>query len=1412
MKIADILVPRHCLGTHCVRGTASRLVRWIGFRFSPQFRQAEPALPCVPRQSLGTSGILIAALLFALSPTPARAVDTDSLRRKQDAQERARDMTRQLLTGILDVQLQQLEENGLKDLPLYRDIALMRKNIGALVNKEMEQVVELLVKGQRGSAAERDETYQQARKMIRQIVTRLATERQNLMRRLKSAELAAQVQRLIVVQTKVWQATKSIPDQLPTKQEAAALAAIEDQGDVKQLFLQLVETLADVSQWGGPLGAGAAEGLQILQAASVGKELDSARSYLGELHFPEAANSQQLVIKGLRLLLEKLNDTENQLSSDKNSGLALAQALTEKQEKLRDKTKQADLTDPKAERLVEEQAAIRKELNDLAAAIGAQPTAAALLEQAKASAYEATGRLFDAKGDEAVAEQGKVLANLAELTQQLAQATDAGMADKSAAELNKQVKDLEQAKADIDRIKAEQTQVDKTAELNVTPAALQEQQVAQSLAKVDDNRSLPKAVMSRLSAAEQVAAAAARELASSPAQAANEPQKATLEKVDRAIERAGAEIAAALDDTRRKAAAVEIGELARAAETLERAAAAERDIAGKAKQAAGEAGMQADAAKQLAARQADLEAIAKSVAQAVEPSSSEAAQAAQAAAQSAAAAREQLDQAAAKPGAESKPAAQQASKASASAAEKLSQAAAKIRRQIDKSAESLVAESTKQLEKVTPVREAVDKSLAEAQSPVAERMERLAQADLAVRDAQAAQERAAGRPAVADAKQMSNALDDARSEQARAEQAAQQLAAGKSASPLETITREQAVAEQTSKLAEAAAKRPQAQAAKAAGKPDPLQEALKDASRAAAQAARSALDGKSPAQAQAARDQAKQALDKAAQMAAEEAQQAANNPATGKPDAAAQKQVGEKAAEAGKLVNPDATPAGESLASAEKSSGEAQKQAQTGNAEQAKAAQEQTAKSLQEAAREIKSARDKLAQEQDQQLAEQGRQAKELANRAAQVDPAALAALRDAQSRATPPAAKTNAKPAANASENAPRAAEAQKQSKQDMERASANLNAREQRIERDKQIAEAVREMTRDQEQAAQDIASRSADLLATPEDDPGAAEQGADPKANAGDGPERALTKSSKRRQAAERLSQAQRQFAQGQRGTGEAAEEMAGQTQIANRPLREAMERASKLPFPNLPSSNRQMNADGSLAAADAGEAAGDQQAGTPNGGIPPKGSSGAGNRPPNAPKPTGGPDDPGSDLAQMLPDDRSELGTGFIPNSPETTAELMAGEDAAAQAAALLGSDYGQKPEGSALAADLGESGEPADERGQGETEKQGQSKGKRQAKSSSSGSSPGSSKDGQTPNNLAVKQGVPEAGAKTDSPGENKKETAAARDADGAARALGQESWFAKLPPDLRKAIRAKAQRPPPRSYEQKLEKYFKSID
>jgi hypothetical protein len=44
------------------------------------------------------------------------------------------------------------------------------------------------------------------------------------------------------------------------------------------------------------------------------------------------------------------------------------------------------------------------------------------------------------------------------------------------------------------------------------------------------------------------------------------------------------------------------------------------------------------------------------------------------------------------------------------------------------------------------------------------------------------------------------------------------------------------------------------------------------------------------------------------------------------------------------------------------------------------------------------------------------------------------------------------------------------------------------------------------------------------------------------------------------------------------------------------------------------------------------------------------------------------------------------------------------------------------------------------------------------------------------------------------------------------RDLKEEPWFAKLPPDVRAAIRNNPQRRPPRGYEERMQRYFKSID
>src|SRR5437868_274936 len=67
-----------------------------------------------------------ALILFLGAPaTFAQSLDTPVLRRRQEAQERAREATRELVSSILDIQLQQLSENGLQEMPVFRDVQAM---------------------------------------------------------------------------------------------------------------------------------------------------------------------------------------------------------------------------------------------------------------------------------------------------------------------------------------------------------------------------------------------------------------------------------------------------------------------------------------------------------------------------------------------------------------------------------------------------------------------------------------------------------------------------------------------------------------------------------------------------------------------------------------------------------------------------------------------------------------------------------------------------------------------------------------------------------------------------------------------------------------------------------------------------------------------------------------------------------------------------------------------------------------------------------------------------------------------------------------------------------------------------------------------------------------------------------------
>ncbi|MFP6764217.1 MAG: hypothetical protein VB858_11380, partial [Planctomycetaceae bacterium] len=390
-------------------------------------------------------------LVFSLI-VPAGAVDKLSLRRKQIDQQRARAMARKLVSSAITIQLSQLEDNGLTELPIYGEIRSMQKNIGLLVDDEMADVVQLFLNAQKiQSIQKREAAFVKARQTIREIVIKLAIERQNLLKRLKNAEIAEQVKRLINLETEAAQTTKKLPEMATTQKEAAAVRTIEDQRDVKELFLHLVETLADVSKWGGPIGQGAGQGLVILKQEQTGTHLDKAGTELEATRYSSAEVAQAQVISGLKKLLEQVLRTQGVISSDRESLLDQVKELAERQAELRRDVQKGDLSDlQETNEFVKAQNEIREELSQLQDVLPTDSPAETPLQNALEAATEAAEDIFSDRQEEAIESQRSVEGQLANLENALLEDSDRQTADVTAAELSQRVRDLETAREKID--------------------------------------------------------------------------------------------------------------------------------------------------------------------------------------------------------------------------------------------------------------------------------------------------------------------------------------------------------------------------------------------------------------------------------------------------------------------------------------------------------------------------------------------------------------------------------------------------------------------------------------------------------------------------------------------------------------------------------------------------------------------------------------------------------------------------------------------------------------------------------------------------------------------------------------------------------------------------------------------------
>ena len=579
------------------------------------------------------------------------------------AQERARAIAAELVRGVIDAQLRQLEENGLADRPIHADILALRGTIDSLVQREMQEVIDLLGRADAALPAERREIIGEARSRARAIVTRLAAERQQVVRRLKEATLAAEARAVLDRQSRLLKATESLPTLPDGRREQAMLAAIEEERNVKTLLATLQASLADVSNWGGETGATGMAGLRELEKEGVAAAVAAAESRLAAADPAEAAAEQRRAIAGLESVLAAVEGNQAVRRGDAAAAGKDAAALADKAAAMRTEMAKVPLTDESVEKLLAEQSALQESLARLAEQARAEPAAAGLVAKAKEASLEAAAGLLEGDQKRALANQDMVIDSL----EQLAARLEAGKPAAASAEaFARQAAELMKVLESVNGLSKRQEEIGRAAATQPQAVVQAERQVAAAVAKLlDDARAGPKpdpkapngeqATSGNLPAAVEQRLQMAAEAAANVAQAQS-PQAAesALQAATEAMQSAAREIANAVADARRAELAAKAGELSRAAEVAERAAAAERGIAEAAKQAAQQAAKQpgADAddstaepgpsADHLTAKQAEVAAVSGKVEEAVEKLSPEAAKMIEAARAAMEAARKQL--------------------------------------------------------------------------------------------------------------------------------------------------------------------------------------------------------------------------------------------------------------------------------------------------------------------------------------------------------------------------------------------------------------------------------------------------------------------------------------------------------------------------------------------------------------------------------------------------------------------------------------------------------------------------------------------------------------------------------------------------------------------------------------------------
>lgn len=1218
-----------------------------------------------------TTTTRLSVVLLGLLPCCGFATESNPLAARQQAQDNARSLAVDLVAAVLDVQLRQLEENGLAELPLYRDIQSMRANVSQLAAREMNDIVRLLTEAKSAPPRTADQKWTEAREAIRHVVAQLMAERQKLHRRMNVSRLASQAKAIVVQQERASALSRSLATLAAGERERAALHAIESQVDIESHFQQLLSGLNDVSHWGGEVAAGALDGLKIVRVYEITDQLHQACQALRRADVQATQTAQANAMVGLAALVERLDRLQGLENADRDAALRLVRELIDRQQQVRERCKAAEAQSIAPSSLIELQTSLHAELGKLPLTLAKFPATVPLSEGAKAASLAAIAELFSGQTAQSSDKQGRVITSLAQIVRLLEQQLEGLTQGRSADEWASEVARLTRLTEILER------------------AASSEADIAQHIEQVKELGPLPSIVQARIDELAELTIAGGALLAD-------------------AVRRAAAEVGMELGDARRKHKAVEVGELARAAEALERAAGAEREMV---RQIVGMEGHRftAEQLELWAAEQANVIAVAARIAAGVEHTCAQASQQLRELAPALESAANLLG----KLTADQPPINDLHSALTEqweAAASQLVAVAATIRASQGTAARELEQIADGQLSAASRSREMVSTLLEIPRESGVESLAHLLTAQGLLRSAQANQALAEGRPQLAAALQTMHGTEALRSRQGVAESAAQELASGRTRSSLEAASAQQEVAEVAKQLA-----------ASAAGD---LQTHLQSAASAAVEASRQVLASQLTS-ASRSRVAVEQALGSAAVVAEQEVDSLKSAP-LGPSDREAQSQVTHNLAAARQAALDAATAgteAAEQLEQARKDSFAATRQ------DDLVAAQVKVGQAIEVAGEAVERAIQRIVGKHTETLADQARAAEALIGDANNADAGAAAALSQAVMAATQTLSRQTDATAAH---------HQQARVQEKIEQATANLAAREAQLKRDRDLASLLAESADEQQQARDaivDAAKQFEDL---------------------------SKSDSTQRLMAAQALLQAQQRFVQTMTATGEGAAAVSGQEEVVNQPIREGLQIAAGLGHTDPQTREQQAGEAGATGGENPADAQGQKGTPTPN---------------------------------TVPPDSR------FVPSQPENTAQQIAGPGTNSQASQMMAEAAQGKGEGAPGESAPGE-GTPGE--GQGKTESS------QEGTTSATAKKGGATKGGKTAKNEAAPKGDLETAepAAADSRAQGKGEDAAAP----VPSSVQSEAWFARLPAELRTTIQGKSRAKAPRAYEQRLRRYFESVD